>query len=70
MADFCNQCSESHFGLGFNDMKNLSTEEDAKNGLYAWALCECCGYTQVDHTGNCIHHKKEDEGHKYCHCGI
>ena len=72
MADFCKQCAHEMFppDCGQDDFVGLSTEEDTKNKLYASALCECCGFTQVDHAGFCIHHKESDEGHKYCRCGI
>lgn len=56
MADFCKQCSEYHFGQDYHDLKGLSTEEDTKNGLYADAICEGCGFIQVDHEGKCVTH--------------
>lgn len=54
MADFCKQCSIDMFGEDFKDLQGLSTSSDTANGLYATALCEGCGATQVDHLGICV----------------
>jgi hypothetical protein len=62
MSSFCKQCSIDVFGEDFGDMADLSTAEDTAKGLYAFALCEDCGYIQVDHTGSCVSH-----GHKPQH---
>lgn len=51
MADFCKQCSIEMFGEDFRELADLSTEEDTKNGLFCYALCENCGTIQVDHEG-------------------
>lgn len=54
MADFCKQCSEEIFDEDFEQLKGLSTPEDTENELYASAICEGCGFIQVDHHGQCI----------------
>ena len=67
MADFCKQCTAALFGEEYadrNDMVGLSTEEDTAKGLYASALCEGCGFIQVDHTGKCITENCSEHGHK------
>lgn len=60
MADFCQQCSIETFGQDFGDLANLCTEEENKKNLYAVALCEGCGPTQVDAQGFCVHHNEEN----------
>lgn len=60
MSNFCKRCSIEIFDEDFEDMKGLSSEEDTKNGQFASALCEHCGYIQVDHTGKCITHTEEE----------
>jgi len=54
MADFCRQCSLDGFGEDWGDLANISTPEDTAKGLFAVVLCEGCGPTQVDHTGECV----------------
>lgn len=70
MADFCVQCSIEMFGVGSDqsaiqldsklidqrhgDLSGLSTEEHTRQRLYCVALCEGCGFIQVDHTGRCV----------------
>lgn len=54
MSDFCKQCSEELFGEDTGDMKDISTESDTKNNMFAVVLCESCGPIQVDHNGQCI----------------
>lgn len=54
MADFCKQCSEKNFGEDYKDMAGLCTEEDTKKGLSVPVLCEGCGYTYVNHLGECV----------------
>ena len=54
MADFCKQCSIDHFGEDFKDHAGISTIDDTKNALYAFAICEGCGFIQVNHEGECI----------------
>lgn len=64
MADFCNQCCK-HMGFDEGELADLSTEADTKNKLFATALCEGCGPTQVDHLGNCIFHTTDKHDKKY-----
>lgn len=61
MADFCKQCSISHFGEDYGDLKNpLPLEPD-----YFWpALCEGCGVIQVDSDGACVSEDCLENGHK------
>ncbi len=54
MADFCKQCSIDNFDEDFGDLRNLSTEQNTKDGLYASVLCEGCGMTLVNHHGVCV----------------
>lgn len=63
MADFCNQCC---IDMGFDpgELAGISTPEDTAKGLFAHVICEGCGWTQVDHEGNCIHDDCLMKGHK------
>lgn len=68
MADFCRQCSEELFGKDHRDLAGQVTEEQVKEGLAANVLCEGCGFTQVDHNGQCLgncdnpkHEQKEQQ---------
>ncbi len=61
MAEFCSQCSMSHFGTVYGDFAGLSTPADTAAGLYPVVLCEGCGPCQVDHTGLCV--SKDCAGH-------
>lgn len=54
MADFCKECSIEMFGKDFEELANITTEEDEKEGLFAVVICEGCGVIQVDHTGKCV----------------
>lgn len=54
MSDFCKQCSIDLFGKDFEDLRGLTTPADTDNGLYAPAICEGCGFIQVNHEGECI----------------
>lgn len=54
MADFCKQCSIATFGEDYGDFAGLQTEEDTANNLVTSVLCEGCGPTEVDHTGECV----------------
>jgi hypothetical protein len=36
------------------DLSGLTPEDKAAQGLYAYAICEGCGYCQVDPLGNCV----------------
>ncbi len=51
MADFCKQCSIANFGEDFEDLK---ITEPLPEGKYYAALCEGCGYIQVDNDGLCV----------------
>ena len=52
MAEFCRQCAET---LKVPvDFSGLSTPADTEAGVYPFALCEGCGYIQVDHEGRCV----------------
>lgn len=53
MADFCKQCSIDMFGEDYKGLAGLISEEDVKKGFLTIALCEDCGPTYVDHTGEC-----------------
>lgn len=54
MADFCKQCALEIFGEDMSDLAGLTTKEDWDNGTAALALCEGCGFIQVDPEGNCV----------------
>jgi len=54
MADFCRQCSIDLFGEDFGDLKGLTDPESWAKGLAACAICEGCGWIQVDPAGNCV----------------
>lgn len=54
MADFCKQCSMDTFQEDFRELAGLSTPADTAIRLYASAICEGCGYVQVDHEGICV----------------
>jgi len=54
MADYCKQCSETMFGKDFGDFAGMITEEKAKKGFGAIALCEGCGNILVNHGGKRI----------------
>lgn len=49
MADFCKQCSIEQFGEDFGDLAGLA---DLDNEVLA--ICEGCGFIEVDCEGNCI----------------
>lgn len=67
MADFCRQCSIELFTEDYEDLAGLTTEEDTIKNIFAYVVCEGCGYTYVDHKGNCVNpycissHGKEAE---------
>lgn len=48
MADFCRQCSIKIFGEDHKDLADLISTGPTL------ALCEGCGYIQVDINGQCI----------------
>lgn len=54
MSDFCLQCTEVMFPGCENDLSGITTPQDTAAGLYASALCEGCGFIQVDHEGRCV----------------
>ena len=54
MADFCKQCSIQQFGEDFGDLAGLCTEMDNEHNQYPNALCEGCGFIQVNHLGECV----------------
>ena len=54
MADYCRQCSIELFGTDTRDMADRVTQEEWDKGYAADALCEGCGFVQVDPEGRCI----------------
>jgi hypothetical protein len=46
MAEFCGECSFSHFGRDFGDFKGLCEVDECVE-----VICEGCGYILVDHRG-------------------
>lgn len=62
MADFCKQCSMDLFGQDYGELAGL-----CKEGEIATAICEGCGFIQVNHLGECVtdcesgHNKPETE---------
>lgn len=61
MADYCKQCSINIFGKDHEDLKGI-----AKPHAAIGAICEGCGYTNVNHEGVCcgpcmIDHKTGDK---------
>lgn len=55
MADFCKKCSIKNFGVDYQDLANITTEDDTNAGYYSSViLCESCGPIQVNHLGECI----------------
>ena len=51
MAEFCRQCSIAEFGEDFGDFR---TTEVPPEGTGWMRLCEGCGATIVNETGECI----------------
>lgn len=49
MADFCKQCSINALGEDYGDMAGICKPNEVAN-----VLCESCGPTSVDHTGQCV----------------
>lgn len=58
MADFCAQCADAH-GFPNHDVHHLDVNE------VEVFLCEGCGWTVVDHTGQCIANCLEKHGTIY-----
>ena len=54
MADFCKQCSLTLFGEDFKELAGLTAPASWKLGCAMAAICEGCGYIQVDPEGNCV----------------
>jgi hypothetical protein len=52
MADFCNQCAKD---LDFPEGDFLTDREPPDPGMGYPELCESCGFTFVDHQGNCVY---------------
>ena len=64
MADFCRQCSLQLFGEDFKDLAGLVTEEQFKEKhLVSLVICEGCGYTEVNHLGECMIDDCLEKGH-------
>ena len=49
MADFCKQCSEDLFDGDCGDLEGL-----CQPGEIVHVICEGCGHTTVDNTGQCV----------------
>ena len=64
VADFCKKCSIDMFGEDFRELAGISTKEDTDNGLFASAICEGCGFIQVNHDGECVTDDCIENGHK------
>lgn len=54
MADFCKKCSIKMFGEDYEELANITTEDDTKHDMYAVVLCESCGPIQINHLGECV----------------
>ncbi len=55
MAEYCLQCNKRLFKTEKSDFKGLvSKREYEKKGVVAKVLCEGCGWTLVNHLGECI----------------
>jgi len=42
------------WGEDTGDLAGLISESESEQGLVALVICESCGPTQVDHTGECV----------------
>ena len=52
MSDFCQECNDKLLGHDIEcGLAGLITEEQSKQGYTMNALCEGCGFVQVDHDG-------------------
>ena len=53
---FCQQCTHELFGDDEPDrqLAGLVTKAQSDELLFAYVLCEGCGYTYVDSEGRCI----------------
>jgi hypothetical protein len=66
MADFCKQCSIDMFGEDYLELAHLTEPEEWAKGKAVSAICEGCGFIQVDPEGNCVSKdclQKGKEGH-------
>jgi hypothetical protein len=54
MADFCEACSIELFGKDYGDLKGLFGEDESKAGMVVRVICEGCGFTEVNHLGQCV----------------
>lgn len=73
MSDYCKQCLIEMFGPGlFDDLAGITTPEDMAAGKACIAICEGCGYIQVDPEGACISsdcYSSDGAKHAECTCG-
>ncbi len=54
MASFCRQCAIEDFGEDVGDLRGLNKEDTLAEDCGFSVICEGCGYTVVDHAGQCI----------------
>lgn len=54
MADFCRQCAIETFGVDAGDLRGLNKPEVLSGTTGFPTICEGCGYTYVDHMGQCL----------------
>ena len=54
MADFCKACSIDVFGEDFGNLAGITKQEYWEANTANLALCEDCGYIQIDPDGNCV----------------
>lgn len=54
MADFCRQCAIELFEFDSGDLRGLHKTLDLSVGHGFGVICEGCGYTNVDHMGQCV----------------
>lgn len=54
MADFCRQCAIELFGVDAGDLRGINKGETVPGTRGFLTICEGCGYTVVDHMGQCI----------------
>lgn len=53
MADFCRACSIDLFGKDLRELAGLTDPASWAEGRASRAICEGCGFVQVDPEGNC-----------------
>ena len=62
MADFCQECHDQLLGHEIEcGLAGLISEEKVKEGYVVSALCESCGFIQVDHEGKKVVWKDEEQ---------